>query len=154
MCYSLKMTKLTAPRALAAFIARRVIRFSTIVAVLTIVVVGVICLVLAHFFSMWWWLLEIPFVLLFVIFLFIRLVAVLLVNSIHRQKLTSKQRAALNDFVDKIQATLEAKSMPLSLIVLICIKDIMFHRDVTTIKKLIRDTSGLQRDYSELEKLF
>ena len=154
MCYSLEMTKLTAPRALTAFIARKVIRFCTVVAVLTIIGVGVLCWVLAYFFTPWWWLLEIPFVFIFFIFLLIRLAAVVFVRAIHSQKLTPRQHAAMSNFVDKIQAALEARSMPLSLIILICIKDILFHRDVTTIKKLIRDTSGLQREYSELEKLF
>ena len=154
ICYSLGMTKLTAPRALTAFIARKVIRFSTIVAVLTVVGVGILCWVLAYFFTAWWWLLEIPFVLIFFIFLLIRLVAVVFVRAIHSQQLTPRQSAAMSDFVDKIQAALEARSMPLSLIVIICIKDILFHRDVTTVKKVINDTAGLRREYSELEKLF
>ena len=148
------MTRLTAPRALTAFIARKVIRFSTIVAVLTVVGIGILCWVLAYFFTPWWWLLEIPFVILFSIFLLVRLLALIFVRAIHSQKLTPEQNAAMSDFVDKIQAALEARSMPLPLIVLICIKDILFHRDVTTVKKLISDTAGLRREYIELEKLF
>jgi hypothetical protein len=60
----------------------------------------------------------------------------------------------LDAFIHKVQQILEARAMPIPIIVIICIKDILFHRDVTTIKKIIRDSVSLRNDYLELEKLF
>lgn len=60
----------------------------------------------------------------------------------------------MDEFIDKIQAALEARATPLPLTVIICLKDILFHRDVVTVKKLIKDTAGLRKDYAEIEKLF
>lgn len=77
-----------------------------------------------------------------------------IVRLIHPNNLTCEQKQAMNQFVDKIQEIVEAKSMPLFLVALICIKDILFHQDVVTIKKLISNTTGLHKQYSVIEKLF
>ena len=129
--------KLTAPRALTALVARRAIRFATIIAVFITVVGFAVSAVLVYFFTPWWWLLAAFFILVFGVFLLIRIISMTIVRLIHPNNLTCEQKQAMNQFVDKIQEIVEAKSMPLFLVALICIKDILFHQDVVTIKQLI-----------------
>lgn len=148
------MSKLTLARALTALIAKRVVRFTTLVACISIAVIVAICVTLVYFFSSWWWLLLVPFVLLFGIFLFIRFIVVLIIKRIHSEVLSSRQSRALNEFVDKVWELLEARATPVPLIILICIKDLMIHKDVTTIKNIISSSASLKHDYQELEKLF
>jgi len=146
--------KLTAPRALTALVARRAIRFATLIAMIFTVVGIVIAAVLVYFFTAWWWLLAILFIMLFGAFLLVRLICMGIVRIIHPNNLTLEQTQAMNKFVDKIQEIIEAKSTPFFFIALICIKDILFHRDIVTIKKLIANTISLKNEYTEIEKLF
>ena len=148
------MAKLTVARALTARVAQRVIRIATIIAAGVLVVVFGATWALAYFFSAWWWLLIVPFVFVFSVFLVVRLFVVLVIRRIHSERISKQQRDALNDFSDKVQAALEARATPLPVIVLISIKDLVFHRDITTIKKLISDTAGLRAGYKNLETLF
>lgn len=153
-CYSGHMAKLTIARALTARVAQRVILIATFIATAVFVAIFFLTWALAYFLSGWWWLLIVPFVFLFVLFLVIRLFVVLIVRQIHSERMSKTQRQALDDFVDKLQALIEARATPLPIVIAICIKDLLFHRDVTTVKKLINDTAGLRRDYADLEKLF
>ena len=146
--------RLTAPRALTTLFARRIVRIATLLALAVAVAVFLLTWVLAYFFSSWWWLLIIPLCILLVLFLIVRIVVMIFIRMIHPNSLTKEQTKAMNGFIDKIQAILEAKSTPLPFVVLICIKDILFHRDITTIKSLIKDTTGLRKEYAEIEKLF
>ncbi len=148
------MSTLTVARALTALIARRVIHIATIITIAVFVIIVILCGVLAYFFSAWWWLLLIPFVGWLVVFLLIRMILVLMIKQIHSERMSKVQRKALNSFIDKLWGLLEARATPIPIIVLICIKDILFYRDITTIKKFIQDSASLKRDYLELEKLF
>lgn len=148
------MSKISVARALTASIASRVIRFATIIAIVTFLLILAGVWALAHFVSGWWWIMILPFIFLLSLFLVVRLFIVLIIRRIHSEQMTKSQRAALNEFTDKVQSLLEARSTPLPIIVLICIKDIVLHRDVTTIKKIIQDSSSLKSDYEKLEKLF
>lgn len=148
------MTKITVARALTARIAQRVIRIATGIALGVFLAVLAATWALAYFFSAWWWLLIVPFIFLLAVFLVVRLFVVLIIRQIHSERMTRPQRQALDAFVDKLQAIAEARATPLPIIVAICIKDILFHRDVTTVKNLIDDTAGLRRDYADLERLF
>lgn len=148
------MKSLTLPRALTAHVAKRIIRIATYIAVAVVTTVFIICLLLAHFFSAWWWLLIIPFILLFGFFLLVRFFIGFFIRRIHAERLTPEQRSSLDAFVDKIQGLLEARSTPLPLIVLISLKDLLFHRDIVTIRSVINDSVSLKRDYQALERLF
>lgn len=148
------MNKVTVARALTVTIARRIITLATWIALTIFVVILLICWALAYFFSPWWWLLIIPFILLLIIFFVVRLILMFIVKRIYGDTLTKQQRTALNEFTDKIWGLLEARSTPIPIIVLISIKDILFHQDITTIKGFISDTVSLRSDYEALEKLF
>lgn len=145
---------ITPARAVTAIFMRRILKIATIAAAAAMGVVILIAGTLAYFFSGWWWLIVLPFGILFGLFVLARVVALLIVNAIYSHKLSSTQKDRVNEFIDKIQATLEARATPLPLIALICIKDILIHRDIVTLKKIVQDTANLRSDYTELEKLF
>jgi ABC-type multidrug transport system fused ATPase/permease subunit len=148
------MPKVTVARALTARVASRVLRIATIVAGCGFFVVLLIIWALAYFFSPWWWLLLIPFVVLFTLFLFVRLLVRIVIRRVHGQHLNKTQREGLDSFIDKLQAIAEARATPWPLIIAICLKDLVFHRDITTVKQLINDTTSLRHDYKTLETLF
>lgn len=148
------MPRLTVARALTARIAYRFVRIATIIVVVALALITLATGALVYNFSAWWWLLLLPFVVLFVLFLIVRFIVMLIVRRIHTERMTKQQRKALDEFVDKIQALIEARSIPLPFVIAICLKDVIIHKDITTIKKLIHDTAGLRSEYQKLEKLF
>lgn len=148
------MSLLTLPRALTAHVARRVVRIATVSAVFGLAAVFLICYALAYFFSPWWWLLLVPFLVLFGVFLLVRLFIRFLITRLSPDRVTPEQHRALDEFTDKIERILEARSTPLPLIVLISMKDLVFHRDITTIRSVINDSVSLKRDYQVLERMF
>jgi glycerol-3-phosphate acyltransferase PlsY len=148
------MSKVTVARALTARIARRFMKIGDSIVAISAGVLFVIIGVLAYFFSPWWWLLLLPILFIVSVYIIVRLIVAVIISRIHASKLTDDQRKALDAFIHKVQQILEARAMPIPIIVIICIKDILLHRDVTTIKKIIRDSVSLRNDYLELEKLF
>ena len=148
------MTSLTLGRALTARIATRFLRLATFIILGLFVAVLLTCGLLAYFFSAWWWLLIIPFVILLAIFMVLRLFIGLVIRRIHSERLSPAQADAMDGFTDKIQALLEARATPPWMFVAICIKDLVLHRDITTVKSIVNSTATLKRDYQELEKLF
>lgn len=146
--------RLTAPRALTALVALRAVRFATITAIVVTVMGIIVSATLAYFFTPWWWLLATLFIILFGIFLFVRIICMVIVRIIHPNNLTARQTKAMNEFVNTIQEIIEARSTPLFFVALICIKDVLVHRDIVTIKKLVKDTARLRSNYAKIEKLF
>jgi ABC-type multidrug transport system fused ATPase/permease subunit len=148
------MSKLTVMRALTARFARRFIRLADLIVgtVAIVLVAGVWAL--AYFFSAWWWLLILPVLFLLGLYVIVRLIVAVVISQVHVGQLSKEQRTALDDFIDKVQQVLEARATPLPIIALICIKDIVVHRDLKTVRKIISETTGLRRDYQALEKLF
>jgi len=148
------MSRITVARALTARFARRFVRLADIlVAVITIILVAGVW-ALTYFFSAWWWLLVLPLLFLLGLYVIVRLIVAVIISHVHVGQLSKGQRTALDDFIDKVQQAIEARATPLPLIALICIKDIVVHRDLTTVRKIISETAGLRRDYQDLEKLF
>jgi MFS family permease len=148
------MPRLTAARALTAHIAKRFVRLATVIAFGVFGLVFVLCGLLAYFFSGWWWMLLIPFVFLLGIFLVVRFIVSLLIRRIHAEKLRPDQKKALDELTDKLERLIEARGTPPVFFVFISIKDLVLHRDITTVKGIVQDSKTLKRDYDELEKLF
>jgi nitrogen fixation/metabolism regulation signal transduction histidine kinase len=141
-------------RALTARMGRRFANLATLIVTGIFFLFLLVIAALSYFFSPWWWLLMIPAVILVLIFVIIRIIVGLILHQIHGGKLTSEQQSGLDGFIDKVQQLLEARATPLPLLALICVKDIVFHKDITTVKKIIHDTANLRHDYQELERLF
>lgn len=148
------MSSITIARALTARISLRVIRLASIIATVVFGLWLLLTACLVYLFTPWWWLLLLPAIVFAVIFVIIRLFIRFIISRIHTELLTKPQAQALDGFVDKVQALLEARATPPWMFALICIKDLVLHRDVTTIKSIISSTTTLKRDYQELEKLF
>lgn len=148
------MSKLIVARALTARFARRIVRIVTVAAVIALTALFVGVWLLAHFFSTWWWLLLIPVLLLAGVFLIVRLIAWFILSRIHVGQLTSTQSEALDAFIEKLEQAIEARATPWPIIALICVKDLILHRDLTTVRRIIKETVGLRRDYQHLETLF
>lgn len=148
------MSKVTVARALTARFARRFIRFVTVIGLCVVVALLLITLALAHFFSAWWLLLLVPIILLAIILLVIRFIVLMIVKGVHGDTLAKEQRVGLDEFIDKVQRLIEIRATPPWVFAAVTIKDILMHRDITTIKKLISDSANLRRDYQALERLF
>lgn len=148
------MAHVVLARALTAYIAKRFITIASLVALAVFGAVFVITWLLAHFFSAWWWLLLIPLVVAAGVVLVVRLFLLFIVRRIHHDTLTTEQSDRLTLFVDKIQNLLETRSTPLPFIILLCLKDLLLHKDIVTVKSIIRDSASLTSDYKDLEKLF
>lgn len=145
---------ITLARAVTAVFMRRIVHIAMLAAAIILAVAIIASAVLAYFFTVWWWLLAIPFVIAFSLFLLARFITLIIVKGMYPHRLSTMQHEKINSFIDTIQATLEARATPLPLIALICIKDVLFHRDIITVKKIVKDTANLRNDYKELEKLF
>lgn len=141
-------------RALSARIARRILRIAGWVASGALLLTFLLIWALAYFFSGWWWLLLIPWAVAAVISLVVRVIAGLVVRGLYREPLNRQQRQGLDEMTEKIQRLIEAKATPPIVFVLVSVKDLLIHRDVTTIKELVRDTASLRADYSKLRQLF
>jgi hypothetical protein len=141
-------------RALSARIARRIVRIAGWVAGGALLLTLLLIWALAYFFSGWWWLLLVPWGVAAVISLGVRIIAGFVVRGLYREPLNRQQRQGLDEMTEKIQRLIEAKATPPIVFVLVSVKDLLVHRDVTTIKELVRDTASLRADYSKLRQLF
>lgn len=148
------MSSVSIARALTARIGLRVIRIATLLVAIVFGVWLALTIGLVYAFSPWWWLLLAPALLILFVFIVVRLIVRFILRRIHTEPLTTQQSKALDSFVDKIQALLEARATPPWMFAAICIKDLIIHRDIMTIKSIIGSTASLKRDYQELDKLF
>jgi hypothetical protein len=148
------MLKLTVARVLVAHIARRFIRLATIVAIILLLVAIFISALLAYNFSAWWWLLMAPAVLILPLLVLLRIFMLFVTRSISSVSLRADQENAVKQFVAQLEQIIEARGTPPWLFALITVKDLLIHRDITTIKNLVASTSSLKRNYQKLEKLF
>ncbi len=145
-------SELQVTRALGATFARRILYVYTIIGVGVTVGSLVLIWTLAYLVSSWWWLLLVVYIPFFIVFLLGRLLFVLIARRIYAQRITRVQKKALDEFADTVQGLLEARTMGWPLFVLISVKDILLHRELHSLKKLISDTTGLQSDFTRLKK--
>lgn len=145
-------SKIEVIRALSYVVARRVL---AVVAVITLVI-SILLLAgiwaLAYNFSAWWWLLLFIYIPWVVVALFIYATARFIARKIYPWPLSNRQKRILKNFADKIQRLLEARGIDWWMFALQCLKDLLFHRDLTTLKELIADTTSLRRDLETLEQ--
>lgn len=141
-------------RALSAHIARKVIRVAGLIllVIFTTTMLGIWAL--ASFASEWWWLLMLPWGFIAGLALLSWLIARLVARGLYREPLSHLQRQALDGLTEKVQRLLEARATPPVVFVIVSVKDLLLHRDVTTVKQLIRDTASLRSDYTKLRQLF
>ncbi len=146
--------KIDVIRALTATVARRAIRIITIVGAIIAVLLLIGIWALAYFFSPWWWLLLFIYIPWLIIALIVLGVARFIARKIYPQALSDRQKRLLKEFADKIQHLLESRGMGWWVFAFLCFKDLLFYRDLRTLKELITDTVSLQQDFTELERSF
>lgn len=107
---------------------------------------------LAYFFSPWWWLLLIIFVPLVVISGIVYSIARFIASRLYRGHLTRQQRDRLRAFTDKILRLLETRGMNWWWFAALCIRDLLFYRELRTLKELLSDATSLKHDFEALER--
>lgn len=145
-------SKIDVLRAVMAAVSQRALTLATILGGVILTIAFLLIWALAHFASDWWWLLLILYIPLLFIGLIIWLIARFLVKRLYPRRISSEQKALLGNFTDKIQHLLETRGMGWPMFALLNIKDLLFHRELRTTKKLISDTTSLKKDLSELEE--
>ena len=146
--------KVATARALAAYTATKSIRLISLIFSTIVIVLLIVTALLAYYISAWWLLLLIPILFFGVVFLALRFIVSRIVRLIYRHPFNQDQRAKLDAFTQKIISLLEARSTPPIFFAIITVKDILVHRDVTTLRSLIADSISLKSDFAELEKHF
>jgi len=146
--------KVATASAVATYIARKFLRLITIIffAIIGLLVLGIWAL--AYYFSSWWWVFILPIIVVVLIFLTIRWIILRIISAIYRHPFTREQRTRLDSFNEKVTGLIESRSTPLPIFALITLRDIIRHRDATTIRKLIDDSTSLKSDFADLEKHF
>jgi pilus assembly protein TadC len=148
-------TKLRATRAVLSLLARRVIFFGTVVAIVVFALIFAGCWALAYYVSPWWWILLVAYIPLLLVFIVIRLVVGFFINKLYPVKsLTSKQRKAARNFVDKLQRLAETRGIGWPMFAFICFKDLLFYRDLRTARSTLEDGTSLRKDFQYLEDTF
>lgn len=148
-------TKLQATRAVFSLLALRVVRFWTIIVFLILGLIFLGCWALAYYVSPWWWILLVAYIPILFICIIVRLFIGFLVNKLYITKALSRpQRKAVNSFADKLQRLAEAQGIGWPMFAFISFKDLLFYRDLRTVRHTIEDGTSLRRDFEELEKLF
>lgn len=146
--------KVTAARALAAYISKKSLRLVTIIAISILGVLTIGIWLLAHYFSPWWWVFIIPVILLGLVFTALRWVVLRIITGIYRHPFTTKQVEYLDDFSQKITGLVDARATTLPMFAFITVKDLLLKRDATTVKRIVADSTSLKSDFATLEKLF
>ena len=148
-------TKLRATRAVLSLLARRVLLFGTVIAIVIFALIFAGCWALAYYVSPWWWILLVAYVPILLVFIAIRLVIGFFINKLYPVKsLSSKQRKAARDFADKLQRLAETRGIGWPMFAFISLKDLLFYRDLRTAKNTLEDGTSLRKDFEALEKLF
>lgn len=146
--------KIDVLRALSAVIARRALRVAVVLAVvIAVLLFGVIWLLAAQL-STWWWLLLIIYLPLVMIGVGLGLLLRAIITRLQPRGLSHEERSALEQFADKLQRMIELRGLRWPALVMLSIKDMLLHRDLTTIRSIVRDTTSLRQDLRELEARF
>lgn len=145
---------ITVARALGYVLLKDILNIVTIVGALIIGSLLALSIWLTNSVSGWWGLLVFVIVTIGIIAAGIRLLLGWLIKRLYPQPLSSQQKKKTREFIQKMQGIADVRAMGWPLFVLITIKDVIRHRDVTTIKKVVSDSSTLRGDLRELERVY
>ncbi len=146
--------RLTTISAIVAFVALKMVRFTTYIGVAVVLVLIIATALAAFKVSAWFWLLLLPLLLFFAVGMLLRKFIVFIIAKIYRHPFTREQRLVLDSFTTKVIGLTEVRSTPLPIFALITIKDLLLHRDATFLKKIVTDTGSLRDDLRKIETLF
>ncbi len=145
-------SKIQVIRALSAIVARQAITAFLIIdsVILTLSIIGIWAL--AYFFSSWWWLLLIIYIPLAAVSALIYLIARFIASRLYPYPLSKDQRSRLQVFTTKILRLLETRGMGWWVFAALCIRDLLFYRELRTLKGLLADAVSLKADLVDLER--
>lgn len=103
--------------------------------------------------SQWWWLLGIPFIMAVSVGIGVFAIVKLVIKSVTPAQSTT-QKKATKDFVDKLQRVSDAAQTPKFIILFRVVRDIAAPTENGFVGELAKDTTSLQRDFKELNRLF
>ncbi len=144
--------KIQVLRALSAVVAQRAITFFLVIdsVILTLSLIGIWAL--AHFLSVWWWLLLIIYIPLCIVSAVIYLIARFIASRLYRGHLTRLQRQKLQDFTSKILRLLETRGIGWWAFAALCVRDLLLYKELRTLKDLLADATSLKDDFIHLEQ--
>lgn len=145
---------LTAFRALSRLYVTRILRFVTIVFIITAVLCCAVIAVLASVFSPWWWLLLTPIVGCVVAFVILRTILGVILHLMYPEPVTNDQAATLSQLIDKLGRLFEIRNLHPATVALISIKDFVLYRELRTLKQLIEDSRTLKNDFKTVNDAF
>lgn len=143
---------ITAIRAIGAEFAARLF----LPVVITCAVLSVVLIVSVFWLatlSQWWLLLLVPVMILVSVMIGVLGISWLVVRSV-RPPQAKQQRRAVKAFVDKLQRVSDAVQTPKVVLLFRIIRDIAAPRKDGFIGSMTDDTTSLQRDFLQLQKLF
>lgn len=146
--------RVRATRALAAYTASRSLRLVSLIALAVFVVLLGLIWLLAAQVSSWWWVMLIPVLIIGAIVLIIRFIVRRIIRAVYPDPLSKPQRESLDHLTEKVTRLAATRSTPLPVLALLTLKDIVVHRDATTIRGLFNDSRALAGDLRELESQF
>jgi len=144
-------SKINVLRALSSVIAKKAISLFAICCIAALILLFVGIFLLAYFLSAWWWLLLVIFVPLLLVAVIFYFIATVIASRLAPTALTREQTSLLNGFTDKVLRLLETRGMGWWWFCTLCIRDLVFYRELRTLKTLLKDTTSLKKDFQTLE---
>lgn len=138
-------------RALGSVFAGRILAGYSLIMTIYSLVILLIILLLAYFFSGWWLLLLLIHLPVVLMLLIIRLVLAFIIRRLNPKKLTNQQKLVLNNYADTVQHLIESRALGWPLLVLLSVKDLLFYRQLRTLKKIITSTASLYQEFNQLK---
>lgn len=144
--------KINVLRALSKVVAKKAI-FLYLILVSVILTLMFICIgLLTYFFSLWWLLLLIIYIPLVTISAIVYIAARLVAHGVYPTPLSREQTQHLQEFTDKILRLLETKGMGWWWFAMLCMRDLVWYRELRTLKNMLHDTTSLKNDFTHLEQ--
>lgn len=133
-------------RTVVATYAKRIIQISGWIGLGVFILLLATTWLLAHYLSSYWWLTLIFILPLGLIGLVIFFVSHLIANTIQGRQLSRPQRKLIGNYLDKVQAIVEATQLSMGFLLFVIAKDLLLHRNLQTLEGFIGDSTSLKRD--------
>ena len=146
------MARIATFRALSRVFAGRIVRLASWVSLLAAAALLTLIIILAYSVNNLWLLLLIVYIPVTVIGIGIFVAAHVVLRALYPHQLTSSQKRAINAFNDKIVHLLEARAITPWMLAGITLKDLFVHRELTTLRQLLNESTSLKQDFADLEK--
>lgn len=146
------MVRIATFRALSHVFASRIVRLAGWILLFVAAALLAIIIILTYYVSDLWLLLLVLYIPALLVGVGIYVFARMVLRVIYPHKITATQKRAINAFNDKILHLFEARAIPPWMLVGITLKDLVVHRELTTLKQILHDSMSLKKDFQELEK--